>query len=226
MDTVNGQLEKAKEFRYFALLASFVFFLDFCLVVFSESYISALSYNTIAGDYKLGYVLLFFALFTFFMSFVVPLVQLLLRFISTSIPSKVLSFFSDDQWKNIKPKDYFYLYQLERYAIRNDKAIAYDYYKSLVLAKEKEYQLNYFCLALTISVILNCYAYFKSEKALFSWFIPFFADNQLSFSSAVVSLALWALVLFSLYFGVVKGGGFSLSSTDRIYFPNNEFRNS
>jgi hypothetical protein len=65
MEKVNGQLEKASEFRYFALLATFVFFLDYSLVVFHESHISALSYKSIAGDYKLGQVLLFFTLFTF-----------------------------------------------------------------------------------------------------------------------------------------------------------------
>ena len=226
MEKVNGQLEKAKEFRYFALLSTFVFFLDFCLVIFHKSHISALSYKSIAGDYKLGQILLFFAFFTFFMSFVVPLTQYFLRFISMLLPYKVYSFFSDDQWKDVKPKDYFYLYQLERYAIKNSNSIAYEYYKTLVSEKEKEYQLNYFCLALTISVALNCYAYFVNKNALFSWFIPFFSENQSSFSSGLISFVLWVFVLFSLYLGVIRAGGFSLSVSDRIYFPDNDFRNS
>lgn len=225
MEKVNGQLEKARELRYFALLATFVFFIDFSLVIFHGNHISELSYKSIAGDYKLGQVLLFFALFTFFMSFVVPLIQCLLRLISILIPYKVLSFFGDDQWKGIEPKDYFYLFQLERYAIKNSNAIAYEYYKSLVSGKDKEHQLNFLFLALTISVALNCYAYFVNENALFSWFIPFLLDGQLSFSNSIVSLVLWVFVIFSLYLGVIRAGGFSLSVSDRVYFPNNDFRN-
>lgn len=226
MEKVNGQLEKAREFRYFALLATFVFFLDFSLVIFHESHISELSYKSIIGDYKLGQVLLFFTLFTFFMSFVVPLMQYLLRLVSMLTPYEVLSFFGDDKWRSVESKDYFYLYQLERYAIKNSDAIAYEYYKSLVSEKNKEHQLNFLCLALVLSVILNCYAYFVNEKALFSWFFPFLSGNQLSFSSSLVALVLWALVVFSLYLGVIRLGGFSLSVSDRIYFPNNDFRSS
>lgn len=226
MEKVNGQLEKAREFHYFALLATFIFFLDFSLVIFHESHISTLSYKSIASDYKLGQVLVFFVLFTFFMSFLVPLIQYLLRLISMLIPYKVLAFFGDDQWKGIEPKDYFYLYQLERYAIINSNEVAYKYYKSLASGKDKEHKLNFICLALTISVVLNCYAFSLNNNALFSWFIPFFSDKQLSFSSSIVALVLWALVLFSLYLGVIRAGGFSLSEPDRIYFPNNDFRNS
>ncbi|HEB70265.1 MAG TPA: hypothetical protein ENI88_11695 [Desulfobulbus sp.] len=226
IEKVSGQLEKAREFRYFALLATFVFFLDFSLVVFHKSHISALSYKSIASDYKLGQVLLFFTIFTFFMSFVVPLTQYLLRFISMLLPYKILSFFGDDQWEDIEPKDYFYLYQLERYAIKNSNAIAYEYYKSLVSEKDKEHQLEFLCLALTISVALDCYAYFVNKNALFSWFIPFFSDNHLLFPNSIIALFLWALVLFSLYLGVIRAGGFSLSVSDRIYFPNNDFKKS
>lgn len=226
MEKVNGQLEKVREFRYFALLATFVFFLDFCLVIFHDSYVAALSYKSISDDYYLGQVLLFFTLFAFFMSFVVPLIQYVLRILSMLMPYEVLGFFGNDKWEGIETKDYFYLHQLERYAIKNANAIAYEYYKSLVSGKDKEHQLNFLCLALTISVALNFYAYFLNENALFSWFIPFFSDNQLSFSGFIFALVLWALVLFSLYLGVIRAGGFSLSTSDRIYFPNNDFRNS
>lgn len=222
----NDQLERAREFRYFALLATFVFFLDFSLVIFHESHISALSYKSISSDYKLGQVLLFFTLFTFFMSFFVPLVQFFLRIISMLIPYKVLLFFHHDQWKDIESKDFFYLYQLERYAINHSNEIAYKYYKYLESGKDKENQLYFLCLALTISVFFNCYAYFINDKALFAWFIPFLSDDLASFSSSIVALVLWALVLFSLYLGVIRAGGFSLSVSDRIYFPDNDFRKS
>jgi hypothetical protein len=167
MGKVNSQLEKAKEFRYFALLSTFIFFLDFCLVVFHKSHISILSYASMANDYNIGQIILFFALFTFFMSFVVPLVKYLLIFSSALLPYTVISFFSNESRERIDPNDYFYLSQLERYAIKNNNAIAYEYYKSLTSEKEKENQLNYFCLSLTISICLNCYAYFQNEKAIF-----------------------------------------------------------
>lgn len=226
MEKVNGQLEKAREFRYFALLSTFVFFLDFSLVIFHESHISALSYKSIIGDYKLGQVILFFALFALFMSFVVPLMQYLLRLVSMLMPYTILSYFYYDKWKGVEPKDYFYLYQLERYAIKNSDSIAYEYYKYLVSEKNKEDQLSFLCLALILSVVLNCYAYFVNEDALFSWFIPFLSGDRLSFSSSIVALVLWVLVVFSLYLGVIRAGGFSLSVSDRIYFPDNDFRNS
>lgn len=223
IEKVNGQLEKAKEFRYFALLASFVFFLDFSLIVFYGESLSRLSYASVSTNFQLGHVLLFFALFTFFMSFTVPLVQSLLRLLSAVMPDKFFFIFYRDQWRNIKPKDYFYLSHLERYAVRSGNSVAYEYYKSLAAEREKDIQLYYFCLALLLAVSLDAYAYTKSSNALFAWLIPFFSDNQLSLSGAFVSLSLWPLVLFCLYFGVVKGCGFSSSSTDRVFFPDHKF---
>lgn len=134
-------------------------------------------------------------------------------------------FFSDNQRNYVERKDYFYLYELECYAIKNSNAIAYEYYRSLVSGRDKESQLNFLCLALTISVSLNCYAYFIGGDALFSWFVPFFIDKQLSLLNGIFALILWVFVMVSLYFGVIRGGGFSLSISDRFYFPDNNFRN-
>ena len=108
--------------------------------------------------------------------------------------------------------------------MRNDNATAYEYYKLLVSLREKELQLNYFSLALVISIILNCYAYFQNKNVLFSWLIPFVSDTDLSLSNSLISLVLWLFVLCILYLGVIRAGGFSLSVIDKVYFPNNEFR--
>ena len=88
-DKINQQLEKTIEFRYCILLAIFVLFLDFCLAIFHNSYISQLSYEAITS-YKLGNTVIFFVLFVFFMSFVVPLARYVLWFVSTLIPHNVL----------------------------------------------------------------------------------------------------------------------------------------
>jgi len=225
MEKINSQLEKASEFRYFALLATFVFFLDFNLVVFQGSQISALSYKAIADDYNLGQVVVFFTLFTFFMSFVVPLVQLILKSFSFLVPYKWSSFFFEDQWKDIQPKDYFYLFQLERYAVRKSDAVAYEYYKSLLLGRKREHELEFYCLAFILSIFLNFYAYHLNDKALFSWFIPLFSDEQVSIAGRMFSIVLWILFLFSCYFGVIRGGGFSQAVSDKFHFPDNNFRN-
>lgn len=225
IDNINNQLEKAREIRYFVLLATFVFFLDFILVVFKESNILALSYKDIAEDYSLGQVLLFFVLFTFFMSFVVPLTQYILLSVRNFLPYKLLLFFFNDQWKNIDPKDYFNLDQLKHYAIKNSDAIAYEYYKSLASEKDKEHQLNFFCLALIISVILNSYAYFEDNNAILSLFVPFFSNNPFSFPRCIGTLFLMAIIFFIVYLGIIRAGGFALTVSDRIYFSNNNFKN-
>lgn len=226
LDKVNGQLEKAKEFRYFALLASFVFFLDSTLILLRGEPLSRLSYSSLATDIPLGQVLLFFALFTFFMSFIVPLVQVLLSLLSFAVPYKVYDFFYSEQWKDKKPKDYFRLHQLKRYAVRTGNAVAYDYYKSLVTGRHKDALLNYFCLALVLAVSMNAYAYMWNDAALFAALIYYFTDNNVTFGAGCVSLSLWALIAFCLYFGIIRGCGFSLTDNDKFYFPNHEFGDS
>jgi hypothetical protein len=158
------------------------------------------------------------------MSFLVPLVQRALAFSVNFIPYEALSFFHHDQWRGITPKDYFYLRNLERYAIKNENSIAYDYYKSLVFEQAKKDQHNHFCLALIIAAALDGYAYTRSADALFVRFFSVFLEEEISFFNFLISNSLLALMIYCIYFGFIKGCGFSLSSTEKIYFPDHNFK--
>ncbi len=224
LDKLSAQLEKAKEFRYFALLASFVFFLDFCLIVFRDQPLIGLTYSSAASDIPFGHVLLFFCMLAFFMSFVVPLVRMMITFLGFFIPYKAYEFFSYEDRHARKLEDFFYLEDLMRYAVRRDSAIAYDYYQSLVAEQKKDNLLNYFCLALLLAAGADVYAYSQDGRALVGFLVIFFSDSEVAFWKLLISGALWALIGFCLYFGVIRGCGLTLDLDNRYFFPSHPFR--
>lgn len=222
--TTNSQLDKAKDFRYFAMLASFVLFLDYILIIFNGQAISQITYGILKDGLHLGQTLIFFGLYAFFLSFFVPLVQYVIRMIAITIPFSWLYYFYHDKWKDVKSKDCFYLRDLKKYAVKNNNSVAYNYYRDLIEDSSKEKQMNHFCLAFLISILLDIYAYGTNGRALVSAFKPFFDESADSFLVILLAMIFYALCIFCFYFGVIKGCGFSLQSTDKYYFEDHEFK--
>ncbi len=222
-NTINSQLDKAKDFRYFAMLASFLFFLDFTLINLKGYSLSQVSYETIKNHLEIGDVLMFLALYAFFVSFAVPFSKYILWFVSRIIPFKILYFFHHDDLDGVNPNDYFYLHQLKSFAVKNNNSVAYKYYNDLLDDINKDDQLNYFCLAFLIATSLDILAYFENKDALFSVLIPFFDESNNTFGRAAITLILYTLYVFCFYLGVVRGCGFSLHKNDKLYCKNHGF---
>ncbi|MRX27283.1 hypothetical protein [Kangiella sp. HZ709] len=224
--TTNSQLDKAKDFRYFAMLASFLFFLDFSLIIFYEKALTQVTFDFLTTGLNFGHILIFLCLFAFYLSFCVPLVQWLLRVIAYLIPFKILYFFHNDKWKDISHEDTFYTSELKEFAIKNNNSIAYNYHNELVEDSYRDSQLEHFCLAFLISILLNYYAYNDSKQALISNLMPFFKDSIEPFVTQLLAFCFYALIVLCFYFGVIRGGGFSLDLRGKYYFKNNGFRES
>lgn len=222
--TTNAKLDKAKDFRYFALLASFLLFLDFSLVIFLDHSLTQVTYNLAKERFRIGQMLIFLALFAFFLSFVVPFIQHIIRVAALLVPFSWLNYFHYDEWRGVSPNNYVRVSELGKLAVKNNNSVLYSYYKELVAEQDREKQLNYICLAFLVTALFDVYAYFDNANALVSALFIFFDENKDSFWAGLVALPLYALCLFCFYFGVIRGGGFSLRETDRIHFRDHGFK--
>src|SRR5688500_13208395 len=81
LNKINHQLDKAREFRYFALFGSFVLFLDAVLAYNNKLSLLSLTYEQIKLGIKPGDFLLFICSYTFYLSFIVPILMFTVRFI-------------------------------------------------------------------------------------------------------------------------------------------------
>lgn len=218
---INSQLDRASDFKYFALLGAFLFFLDYVLILKTDMTLSEFKYSMLKDEVNLGEIIIFFCLFAFFLSFFVPLIRFLIFWtVKLLIPFDWLYFFYHDSWKNIKPKDYFHDCQLKEYAIKNDNSTAYEYYQSIILLQSERRKLHSFCLAFLLATILNFYAYLINGNALFSVFVVFLDENKRSIVDGIYALPFYALYIFCFYFGVIKGCGISLQDEDKYYMKD------
>ena len=175
---INTQLDRANDFKYFALLGAFVFFLDYMLILRTNTPVLKLEYEMLSKEISIGEILLYFCLFTFFLSFLVPFTRYLIKCgVGLIIPYKWLYFIFGDPWKDIDPNDYFYDFQLQEYAIKNDNSVAYQHYKSLLSSQSNEQKLYHFSIAFLLATIFDLYAYFINNDALIAGFIILFSES-------------------------------------------------
>lgn len=222
---INSQLDRASDFKYFALLGAFLFFLDYVLILKTDMTLSEFKYSMLKNELNLGEIIIFFCLFAFFLSFFVPLIRFLIFWtVKLCIPYKWLQFFYYDSWKNIEPKDYFHDFQLKGYAIKNDNSTAYEYYQSIIFLQIESKKLHSFCLAFLLATILNFYAYLINGNALFSVFVLFHDENKRSIVDVIYVLPFYALYIFCFYFGVIRGCGISLHDERKYYMEDHGFK--
>lgn len=220
-----SQLDKARDFRFFALLASFVFFLDFALITFKNIPLTQLTYESIKSDFYFGEMLVFFILFAFLLSFIVPFIRHANRFLIFLLPSKFTQLFESDDFKYSNREDFVYIWRLEKFAVKNNNAVAYRYCKEKEEETDKTRQMEFFCLAFLVTSVLDFCAYTVNNEALFSALLPFFNSEQKPyFADALIAMSLYCLYIFCFYWGVVRGSSLIYRRTeDMVYFPDNEF---
>ena len=224
-EKLSASLDKARDFRYFALLATFVLFADFALVVFAGQPLSQLTYQGMTETLGIGNVLIFIIMFAFFLSFVVLFFQYMLRIVSLMMPISWLGTSNYDAFQRVKPDDHFSISQLEYHAVRSGNSVAYDYYKRLREDDIESKQLNYYCLSFLLATGLDVYAYTDNTYAIFSAIVVLIDKGESIWWATLLLILLNILYLFCFYFGVICGGNFSIQSLRRIYFPNHGFKN-
>ncbi|PCH63530.1 MAG: hypothetical protein COC09_05695 [Gammaproteobacteria bacterium] len=69
LTAINNQLDKAKDFRYFALLGSFVLFADALSILILNTALIDIGYKQLTQEINFGGILICFTLFAFFVSF-------------------------------------------------------------------------------------------------------------------------------------------------------------
>ena len=134
-------LQKANDFKYFALLGSFILILDATLATYYDVALIDLSFEIIKKDFSIGVVLIFFAMFSLFISFIVGTVRYILTIIFLLIPYKVISFIdNNDYYGKFEKEHYLTSSELKRYAIKNNNNVAYSVYLKWQEEKKSESQ--------------------------------------------------------------------------------------
>lgn len=222
MEKINNQLEKVRDFRYFLFLACLLFFLDFSLIIFYDTPIISFNSKTFLEKSNIGDVLIFFTLFAFFLSFVVPGIKYLLISIAVLLPGWFIDLFRSNERRKIDPKDYFYISDLKYYAVSSGCSTAQNYLMQLEARAKQDAQLEFLSLALLISIGLNLYAYSLNSYAICGYLVKVFDQNTLV--NGILVLILSIFFMACAYLGILKD--IFTNSDDRIYFPNHPFKKS
>jgi hypothetical protein len=224
LTAINNQLDKARDFRYFFLFGSFVLFLDFLSILKLDISLFQMEYKYFSTGIKFGEVLIFFTLYTFFLSFFVPTIRRLLTIVFLSLPYQVLSVFRNEQFNRVKVKDRYYDFQLKNYAIKNNNAVAYQHYQNLLATDLEDEQLYHYSLAFLIAVLMNTYAYTINESALISLTTTFFNENEGNLLHTLCSLVFFFFCWINFYISIIQGCGISVPPIKEQYMEDNGFK--
>ena len=221
--STNNILQKANDFKYFALLGSFVLILDIALVMYYDVALMDLSFERIKNDLSVGSVLIFFAMFSLFISFVVGSIRTLLTSIFCIVPSKVRIFFSNnDFYEKGEEKHYLTSTELKKIAIKNNNNVAYLMYLNWQEEKKSEKLLEQYSLAFLMASILNIFVSTESDNTLLSSL--FLRSYNLSEPSVdyLILILITMLYLGFINIGLIRGCGLAIRNygKDRFYIYN------
>lgn len=220
MEKINNQLERVRDFRYFLFLACLLFFFDFSLIIFYDTPATSFNSKMFIEKSNIGDVLIFFTLFAFFLSFIVPSIKYLLISIAALLPVWFIDLFRSNERREIEPKDYFYIADLKYYAVSSGCSTAQNYLMQLEARAKQDAQLEFLSLALLISIGLNLYAYSLNSYAICGYLVSVF--DQDTFVNGILVLILSIFFMACAYLGILKD--IFTNSDDRIYFPNHPFK--
>ncbi len=218
--TTNSILQKANDFKYFALLGSFVLILDFTLVMYYGVALIDLSFGFVKNDVSVGSVLIFFAMFSLFISFVVGTFRSVLIGIFQFVPYNIIRFFSkNDFYEKNEEIHYLTINELKRFAIKNNNNVAYSMYLNWQEEKKSESLLEQYSLAFLMASILNAYVSFTlSDNTILSFsFLDKSNLNEFSIDLLIIFLTIILYVGF-IYIGIFRGCGLALRDYGRNRF--------
>ena len=213
----SSLIEKSRDFRYFGLICSLALILDSALAYSLGSSLYEFRLSDFGKNIGTGNLILFLVLFSFYLSFVVPLIKHSIFWSSQLIPYKVSSFlWPPEEHDTDTRKNYLRSNELKAYAIKKDNNVAYNVYLEEFKNNEEQDSLCYFSLSLLVSSCINISLSYDVEHTIIKSVLSL-ASSEVGFSSIVVSAILTLLFMFCFYLGVIIYCGLSPKDRDRIY---------
>lgn len=222
MSQISLFLGRADKFSHFVLFSTFVFFLDGTLVYYKGMSILSLDWGYVSSKLKVGEVLVFFCMFSLFMTFVVGFLKNALTIIGLILPD----WLRFDQYEELTRRrgDYKTTSQMVNFAIDEDNSIAYNVAIKKIEELESGRAFERHCFAFVLVSLISFFIG-SSDVASLVRKIFTFKPNQDVFSIEMVkSILVLSLYMTTFYIGVLKGCGFIDKSnySERIYHPNKE----
>lgn len=190
-------IEKSQDFRYFGLIASFCLLADMALCVTTQKSLLHFEYSDFRETTVLGSVVLFLVVFSFYLSFFIPLIKRVVFLGSLLIPYKVkdiLGLYPEHSYDSDTRKHYLNLSDLKAFSIRNDNKVAYEVYKMSNQDNEKYDNLCFFCLSLLVAAIINISLTTNIESSISQYIYTII--SELDFAGVILNLVLSFLFFF------------------------------
>lgn len=220
IESANSFLKKANDFKYFALLGTFILILDSALVEYYDTPLIRFTLESAKEKVSLGAILLFLGFFTLYISFAVGALRYSMFFLITLLPYKFTAIFNDHEKYKCKSDHYISESDLKKYAIHNDNNVAYSYLLAWQQSESDTKLLEHYSLAFLAASILNIAAFFDSNEVVLGFLLNI-NQNAGLFSVETIVIILSTLLYGSLfYLGVLRGCGLIYSPFKKIFLYN------
>jgi hypothetical protein len=220
IETANHFLNKAADFKYFALLGAFILVLDSALVAYYDLPLLKLTVGEVNDKVSVGACLIFLAIFTLFVSFVVSAIKYILIVLFSLLPVSCSNFFNSKGSFSLDKNHYVDESKLLKYSIEKDNQVAYSVYKSRQDVKNSDQFLEHFSLAFLLASLLNIVVATKGDGIVLGFLLNI--DTNAGVFSTESMIFSFSLILYAclFYLGVMRGCGLIYSSSDHFYMYN------
>jgi len=220
IETANHFLNKAADFKYFALLGAFILVLDSALVAYYDLPLLALTVGEVKDKVSVGACLVFLAVFTLFISFVVSAIKYILIVIFSLLPVSFSNFFNSKDSFSPDKNHYVDESKLLKYSIEKDNQVAYSVYKLRQDLKKGDQLLEHFSLAFLLASVINIVVATKADGIVLGVLLNI--DTSSGVFSTESMLFTFSMILYAclFYLGVMRGCGLIYSSSDHFYMNN------
>lgn len=217
----NQILDKVDNFKYFALLGTFVMMLDSSLIHIHNTSLLAMKWNDLDSKITIGEALSFICFFSLYITFIVTSIRIFISIIVSVLPIKVWEFFNSDISNTPSKNNHIHIWELESIAVKTNNSTAYDVVKARRQDINSNFQLERYCLAFLVASIVNIIISTEEVKSLF-YVIFFISDMNNTSPIETVKILLGSLLYFGMFkIGVLHGCGFISDNYDRnyVYLP-------
>lgn len=217
----NQILDKVDNFKYFALLGTFVMMLDSALIYIHNTSLLTMSWNEIDSKITIGETLAFTCFFSLYITFIVTTIRISISSIVYVLPIKVRTFFNSDTSSAQSKRDCIHICRLESLAVRTNNSTAYEIVKTRRQDIDSHFQLERYCLAFLVASIVNWLTSSQEAQSLFS-VMSFVSDMNDTSPIETTKILFGSLLYIGIFkIGVLDGCGVIYDNSDRdyVYLP-------
>lgn len=216
-------IEKSTDAKYFLLFASFLILTDIALLNTINISILQLTYTDITNKLAIGAVLVYMALFLFYVSILMPVISYVLFEFIKFAPLRFFEIFPDVNEGKFSKEGYISIDNLKNEAVLENNSVKLNLYLKQESKNNDElklYQLAFTCL------ITGCLSFILAPNgtstllgSIFTYALT--SENSLNI---LVSISMLLLMGYCIFLGI---GGYCLYRfTDRyVYLMNNKHVN-